>query len=110
MKHGYTIAAAGIAAALTLSACNGQNPAQVATTVSTDVTTGIAAACTDVAAAAKLNPTSPVAVYAQAACPLGTAAATLVQNSATIQWLGQIQAQLQAASTPAPAATAPVKS
>lgn len=100
---------------LSLGACTGQSPAQVAATVTTDISSGVAAACSDAATAAKLFPTSPVAVYATAACPAGTAAASLVQNSATIQWLGQIIGQLQqgAPSTPpAPAApaVAPAKS
>lgn len=76
-----------------LSACS---PAQLAQ-VQTDITAGVAAACTDVAAASKINPTSPIVVYGDAACPLGIAAASLVQNSATIQWLGGIAAQIQAA-------------
>lgn len=80
-----------------LSACS---PATVAT-VTDDISAGIAAACQDVANTAKLFPTSPVVVYAEAACPLGQAAATLVQNSATLEWLGEINAQLQQ-----PAATA----
>jgi hypothetical protein len=101
MKREYVIAAAGLAAALTLSACNGQNPAAVAAQVQNDITTGIAAACLDATNTAKLFPASPVAVYAVAACPAGTAAASLVQNSATLQWLGQIIGQMQAASAPA---------
>ena len=77
------------------------------TTAQTDIATGVAAACTDATAAAKLNPTSPVAVYITAACPLGEAAATLVQNSATIEWLGQVEAQVAA---PTAAASAPAAS
>lgn len=63
----------------------------------TDIVTGIQAACLDVANAAKLYPTSPVVMYGEAACPAGVAATSLVQNSATIQWLGGIAAQIQAA-------------
>lgn len=76
------------------AACSG-NLVQDASVVTSDISTGIAAACTDVAATAKLFPKSPVLVYAEASCPLGQAAASLVQNAATIQWLGQINAQLQ---------------
>lgn len=65
--------------------------------VASDIDQGVQAACADVAASAKLFPASPVVTYANAACPLGTAAADLTKNSATIQWLGQINAQLQAA-------------
>lgn len=87
-----------------LSACSSTQLAQV----QTDITAGVAAACTDVASAAKINPTSPIVVYGEAACPLGVAAASLVQNSATIQWLGGIAAQIQAdkAAAPAPAPAA----
>lgn len=84
---GYTFVA--------LIACSSLS--SVLTTVPADIAAGVAAACTDVAASAKLFPTSPVVTYANAACPLGVAASSLVQNSATIQWLGQINAQLQAA-------------
>lgn len=83
----------GVLAALALGACSA---AQLGA-VQSDISTGVAAACKDVAAAAVLAPTSPVVAYANAACPLGVAAATLVQNSATIQWLGQVQGQLAAA-------------
>ena len=82
-----------ICIALALGACSAAQVAQV----QSDIATGIQAACSDVAAAAKLNPASPVAAWANGACPLGVAAASLVQNSATIQWLGQIQQQLAAA-------------
>lgn len=72
---------------------------------SEDATAGVAALCTDAATAAKDFPTSPVAVYGAAACPGGLAAASLVQNSATAQWLqtviGQIQADKAAAAAPA---------
>lgn len=68
----------------------------------TDISTGIQAACADVMAAQKVNPQSPVAPWAVGACGTATAVGALVQNSATIQWLGQIQAQLAT-----PAATAP---
>ena len=87
---GYTIALLG---ALALSACSVTELAAV----QSDISTGVAAACKDVAAAAVLAPTSPVVSYANAACPLGQAAATLVKDSATIQWLGQVQQQLSAA-------------
>lgn len=94
---------AAILLASQLTACS---PAQLAQ-VQTDITAGVAAACTDVATAAKINPTSPIVVYGEAACPLGVAASSLVQNSATIQWLGGIAAQIQA--TPAVAVVAPAK-
>ena len=87
--------------ALALAACNGQNPAAV---VSADVASGIAAACLDAANTAKAFPLNPVATYANAACPGGLAAASLVQNSATLQWLGQIIGQIQGSSAPAPKA------
>jgi len=83
---------------LALAACSGT---QLQTT-SADIAAGIQAACADVAAAAKLNPSSPVVPWAVGACGTATAVAALVQNSATIQWLGQIQAQL--AQPPAAAA------
>lgn len=90
-----------ICLALTLGACT---TAQLQT-AQTDISAGIQAACNDVDAAAKLNPSSPVVAWATGACPLGVAAATLVQNSATLQWLGGIQAQLAAPAAPvAPAA------
>lgn len=95
---------AAILLASQLTACS---PAQLAQ-VQTDITAGVAAACTDVATAAKINPTSPIVVYGEAACPLGVAASSLVQNSATIQWLGGIAAQIQA--TPATPAAVPAKS
>lgn len=84
-----------LAAALTLGAC-----AQL----QTDIQTGIAAACTDVIAAQKANPNSPVAPWASACSPTGMAG--LAQNSATIQWLGGIAAQLSAPAVPAPAVKA----
>ena len=83
-----------VALAFGLPACS---PTQLLQ-AQTEISTGIQAVCTDVATAAKLNPASPVVVYAEAACPLGIAASSLVQNSATLVWLGQIQQQL---STPA---------
>lgn len=86
-----------IAGLLALGACSSTDLA----TAQADIATGIQAACTDATAAAALNPASPVAAYVNAACPLGIAAATLVKNSATIQWLGEVQAQV--AAPPAPA-------
>lgn len=96
-----------------LPACTMAELAQVPA----EVSAGVAAACTDAANAAKTFPASPIAQYANAACPLGMASAALVQNSATIQWLGGIVAQIQAdkaaaaaPATPAPATTpAPAK-
>ena len=84
-----------------LAACS---PAQLKL-AQDDIAGGIQAACADVLAAQKPNQASPVADYALAACGTATAVATLVQNSATIQWLGQLQQQLAA-----PAAAAPAKS
>src|SRR5258708_39213168 len=85
-----------ICVALALSACSAAQVAQV----QSDIATGIQAACSDVAAAAKLNPASPVAAWANGACPLGVAAASLGQNSATIPWLGQVQQPLARAPAP----------
>ena len=93
-RLGYTFGLALFA--LALSACSGQNPAAVATNVAADLSAGIAAACGDAAKTAAAFPTSPVSVYANAACPGGLAAASLVQNSATLQWLGQVIGQIQA--------------
>lgn len=72
-------------------------------TAQTDIAAGIQAACNDVMAAQKLNPTSPSSAWATGACGTATQVAALVQNSATIQWLGQVQQQL---ATPAPAPAA----
>jgi len=85
--------------ALALSACTTAQIQQA----QADISTGIKAACTDVLAAQKLNPASPVANYATAACGTATAVAALVQNSATIQWLGQLWQQLQPPAAPAKA-------
>jgi hypothetical protein len=68
-----------------------------------DISTGIAAGCKDVNAALPLVADPAVKVYAVAACGTATAVASLVQNSGTIQWLGQIKAQLDAAKVAAPA-------
>lgn len=95
MKHAYTIA---IAAALLVSACT----AAQLQTAQTDIGAGIQAACTDVMAAEKLNPNSASAPWATASCATATATAALVQNSATLQWLGSLEAQIVA---PAPAAS-----
>lgn len=65
-------------------------------TAQSEISVGINAACADVAAAQKLNPTSPSAPWAAGACGSATAVASLVQNSATLVWLGQIQQQLAA--------------
>jgi hypothetical protein len=63
-----------------------------------EISKGIQAACADAMAVSKLPNASPdVAVYATAACSNGTAVAALAQNSATLVWLGQLQAQLAAA-------------
>lgn len=95
------IVAAGLG--LSLGACT----AQQVQTAQTELSAGIAAACHDVAAAQAANPTSPVAPWAANACsPNGTA--SLVQNSATIQWLGTLAAQLaQPVATPPAAPAAP---
>lgn len=78
--------------ALLLGACSAAQLQQA----QTDIASGIQAACADVNAAVKLNPNSPAAPWAVGACGTATAVAALVQNSATIQWLGQVQQQLQA--------------
>lgn len=91
--------------ALSLVACSG-NFLKDAQTVQGDITAGIAAACLDAHNAAAQFPLNPVSIYAEAACPAGFAAATLAQNSATVQWLGTVIGQIQA-STPAPAAAPP---
>lgn len=106
-RKGYRpIVIAGTVAILT--ACSAAQIGQV----TTDATTLVAALCTDAATAAKDFPTSPTAIYAQAACPLGMAAATLVKDSATAQWLQTVTAQIQAdkaaATTIAPAPVTPV--
>lgn len=95
------LVAAGLG--LSLGACT----AQQVQTAQTELSAGIAAACHDVAAAQAANPTSPVAPWAANACsPNGTA--SLVQNSATIQWLGTLAAQLaQPVATPPAAPAAP---
>lgn len=82
-----------------LAACT---PAQLQT-AQTDISVGIKSACADVMAANALNPNSPVAPWAVAPCGTAAAVAGLVQSSATIQWLGGIQAALSA-----PVAVAPV--
>lgn len=94
--------ALGLAAALLLASCTTAELQQA----NSDISGGIAAACADVLAAQKLNPASPVAAYASAACGTATAVAALVQNSATIQWLGQIQQQLATPAAAAPATPA----
>lgn len=91
--------AIALVASLLLASCTAAELQQA----QSDISTGIEAACADVVAAQKLNPTSPVAAYATAACGTARDVAALVQSSATIQWLGQIQQQL---SPPAPAAPA----
>lgn len=103
MRRGYTFGAGLLAFAV--AACS---PTQLMQAQS-DISTGIQAVCSDVANAAKINPASPVVVYAEAACPLGVAAASLVQNSATLVWLGQIQQQLATPAPSSPPTTAPAK-
>lgn len=99
MKRQDVISLAAIAFFI-LAACSAAQLSQV----QTDIATGIQAACTDVNAAAKLNPASPVLTYAEASCGSAEAIASLTQGSATIQWLGQLQQQLAA-----PAPLAPTK-
>lgn len=82
-------------------------------TATTDISTGIQAACKDVLAtipvaqaAAKggaANTVSSIATYGVAACATAQAVAALVQNSSTLQWLGQLQGQLAATAGIAPA-------
>lgn len=72
-------------------------------TAQSDISTGIQAACKDVQATAVAFPGSPVAVYATGACGSAELVSALVQNSGTIQWLGQIQAQLKVPATTTPA-------
>ncbi len=62
--------------------------------VATDVNTGIQAACADVNAAVKINPTSPAAPWGIAACATAQAVGALAQTSATVEWLGQLQTQI----------------
>lgn len=81
-----------LAAVLALGACT---TAQLQT-AQNDISAGIQAACKDVQAVAALNPSSPVGSYATASCGTATAVASLVQNSGTLVWLGQLQAQLAA--------------
>lgn len=92
MRYGYAI----IALIALLAGCTAAQVQQA----ETDISAGIAAACHDVNAAQAANPKSPVAPWAVQACsPTGQAG--LVQNSATIQWLGGIAAQLQQPAAPA---------
>jgi hypothetical protein len=95
-------AALALVAALVLASCTAAQLQQARS----DIGVGIEAACADVLAAQKLNPTSPVAAYATAACGTATAVAALAPSSATIQWLGQIQQQLSPPATAAPPAKA----
>ena len=94
--------AIALGAALLIASCTAAELQQA----QSDISTGIEAACADVVAAQKLNPTSPVAAYATAACGTATDVAALVQSSATIQWLGQIQQQLSPPAAAAPATPA----
>lgn len=65
-----------------------------------DISTGIQAACADVMAASALPGVDPnLKVYAGPSCATATAAAALVQNAQTVQWLGQLAGQLQASAT-----------
>ena len=65
----------------------------------TDISAGITAACADVNMAQKQASTlapanaqvASLSAYATAACSTGTAVAALVQNSATLEWLGTLQ-------------------
>lgn len=78
----------------TLAACT----AQQVQTAETEISAGIAAACHDVNAAAVANPQSPAVAWASACTPTGMAG--LVQNSATVQWLGGLAVQLSQPAAP----------
>lgn len=84
-----------------------------------ELSAGITSACKDVAAASTQASTTqaaggPLALkggaaatltslqsYAAAACPLGEVAASLAQNSATLEWLGNLQGQITTTAPPA---------
>lgn len=91
---------------------SGCSPTQISA-AQTDISTGINAACNDVMAAKTqaqtLAPTNAqvasTAAYAVAACGTATAVAALVQNSDTLQWLGNLQGQLTAAPVVTPVTT-----
>lgn len=99
-----------VAVAILCAACS---TAQL-TAAQSDISTGIADACKDVLASAAVataaapanNKVAAIAGYATGACTLAGPVAALVQNSATLQWLGSLQGQLSAAAAPATATTA----
>lgn len=86
----------GLLTVLAIVALAGCSSAQLAT-AQADISAGIQAACLDVNAAAALPGVNPsLKAYAGASCATASAVGALVQNSATLQWLGTLQGQMTA--------------